>query len=197
MCVSQGISRLKDQKHVIRWSRNDLRSPSVRALPKAEAGTRWIKVGKLATNSDPVCRALEIGLVVWWNTKQVSINQCLPGCAHVSQKQGDQIGARHRLSWIQTHTLTDHMFICDTHVYVSSPPQAHLWWQLLCILDRLCRSVFWKSPSDASGTRNSISRSQMQYTRCLQKINSHRRSQAQLHLAHRYFIIKTIGIFLS
>lgn len=36
-------------------------------------------------------------------------------------------------------------------------------------LDRLCRRVFRKSSSDSSGTRNSISRSQMQYTRCLQK----------------------------
>lgn len=39
-------------------------SPYVRVLPKAQVGTRWIKVRELATNLDPVCWALEIGLVV-------------------------------------------------------------------------------------------------------------------------------------
>jgi len=44
-------------------------------------------------------------------------------------------------------------------------------------LDRLCRSVFRKSSSDSSGTRNSISRSQMQYTRCLHKKKTKKKSQ--------------------
>lgn len=103
------------------------------------------------------------------------------------------------------NTLTYHTLVCDKYVYMyvyiqvylASPvhPQHTYGGSFSAFLDRLCRSVFWKSPSDASGTRNSISRSQMQYTRCLQKINSHRRSQAQLHPAHRYFIIKTHGNF--
>lgn len=55
---------MKGHKQVIGQCGNDLCSPFVRALPKAEVRTRWIKVGELVTNSDPVCRAFEIGLVV-------------------------------------------------------------------------------------------------------------------------------------